>query len=191
MKNHVNTICKSAYISLKKIGTIRRILTTKATKTLVHALITSKLDIGNGLLYGIPSSLLNKIQKVQNSAARLISQSSRRDHITPILHELHWLPVHQRVKFKILTVTYKGLHNMAPPYITRMVVPYVPPRVLRSDSGLALVNPKTKLKSFGDRGFYSSAPRLWNRLPNHIRTAASLSSFKSRLKHHLFQETYC
>ena len=117
MKNHINNLCRLAFMSLRKIGSIRSKLTEKATEALIHALITSRLDIGNGLLYGLPSSVIQKLQKVQNSAARLLSQKSRYEHINPILEDLHWLPVRQWISFKILLTTYKALNNKAPPYI--------------------------------------------------------------------------
>jgi hypothetical protein len=106
MEKHVNSVVRSAYGQLKKISRIRRYLTPEAAKTLVHALVTSKLDYGNSLLYGLPKVLLNKLQRIQNVSADIVMRTSRYDHITPVLKELHWLPVEKRIHFKILVQTF-------------------------------------------------------------------------------------
>jgi hypothetical protein len=93
MEKHVNTVCRSAYHQLRNIGRIRKYLTTDATKTLVNCLVISKLDYCNSLLFGIPKLTVNKLQRVQNTAARIITKTPRHDHITPVLKELHWLPI--------------------------------------------------------------------------------------------------
>ena len=118
MERHVNTICRSAYAQLRNIGHIRRYLTNDATQSLMNGLVTSRLDYCNALLYGLPKSLIHKLQKVQNTAARIVTRTSRHSHITPVLQELHWLPIDLRIKFKVLLHTYKGLHGYAPGYIT-------------------------------------------------------------------------
>jgi len=97
---------------------IRKHISFEACKTLVHSLVTSRLDFCNSSLYGLPKLLLQKLQHVQNSAARLVSVKHKHDHISPILHHLHWLPVEQRIKFKILLFTFKALNNAAPLYIS-------------------------------------------------------------------------
>ena len=95
MKNHVTAICKSAYYHLRNISAIRKSLDTKSAETLVHAFVTSRLDCGNSLLAGLPISLLSKLQVVQNCAARVVMMMGKYDHVTPILHQLHWLPIQQ------------------------------------------------------------------------------------------------
>ena len=105
------------------------LLSQKDTEILVHAFITSKLDNCNSLLYGLPQFLIDHLQAVQNCAARLITRSRKHDHITPILRQLHWLPVHSRIKYKILLLTFKALHGLAPSYITEMLQPYRPSRI--------------------------------------------------------------
>ena len=107
-------------------------------------------------------------------------------HITPILQSLHWLPVHFHTDFKILLFVFKCLHGLAPQYLSNLLVPYTPSRLLRSADQALLVVPRTKRKSRGDRAFAVAAPRLWNELPLHIRLTESLAVFKSRLKTHLF-----
>ena len=190
MERHVNVVCKSAYFQLRKISRIRKFLTKDATRTLVNSLVTSKLDYCNSLLFGIPNSTVSKLQRVQNTAARIITKTSRHDHITPVLKELHWLPVCERIKYKILVYTFKALHNQCPQYIKDLLTVYIPARNLRSSNALMLEVPRTKTVTFGSRSFSNAAPSLWNALPVAVRSAASLNSFKKALKTHLFCNYY-
>ena len=153
---------------------------------MVHAFISSKLDYCNSLYSGLDQSLLHRLQLVQNAAARLLTGKRKFDHISPVLASLHWLPVAFRIDFKILLLVFKGLNGLAPQYLTELLDLYVPARTLRSSGQVLLVPPKTKLKTKGDRAFMAAAPRLWNSLPEHIRSASSVEVFKSFLKTHLF-----
>ncbi|XP_072021896.1 uncharacterized protein [Amphiura filiformis] len=123
---------------------------------------------------------------VQNTAARLVLRVSRRDHITPSLKQLHWLPIKQRAIYKILLLAYKALNGMAPEYISDLVELYVPTRALRSSSEFRLSIPSYATKFYGKRSLAYAAAALWNTLPIHIRRASSTSMFKSQLKTHLF-----
>ena len=130
MTMHVTRTCQAAYFQLHNIAKIHHCLTIAACKTIVHGLVTSKLDYGNAVLFGINGRLLQKLQRVQNSAARVITQQRRRDHlhITPVLLALHWLPVPWRITDKILVLTFRAMHNLAPEYIAVMIVEYTPCR---------------------------------------------------------------
>ena len=110
MTKHVNNICKSAFLAIRNIGRIRKYLDRENCERLVHAFVTSKLDSCNSLLVGLPNSEIEKLQRVQNSAARLIMGTKRGEHITPVLYHLHWLPITCRIDFKILLMTYKALN---------------------------------------------------------------------------------
>ena len=99
----------------------RSCLTEQAAIRLVHSLVVSRLDYGNALLFGIPDVLIGKLQRVQNYAARLVVRCDRRDHITHVLKKLHWLPVKQRVTYKILLLTFNALNGLAPIYIVDML----------------------------------------------------------------------
>ena len=143
----------------------------------MHAFVTSKLDTCNSLLYGLPKSQLSRLQRIQNTAARIVTRSRREDHITPVLMNLHWLPVEQRIEYKILLLTFKALHGLAPGYLQQLIKQYVPRRELRSMDKMTLYNPTANLKSYGYRSFQKAAPTLWNRLPQNI-TVSTLSSFK-------------
>ncbi|XP_072039525.1 uncharacterized protein [Amphiura filiformis] len=117
MSSHVDNLCKSALLGIRKIGRIRQYLTRKSTTKLVHAFVTSKLDTCNSLLYGLPDREIAKVQKVQNVAARLVLRISRHEHVTPALEELHWLPIKQRVAYKIMLVTYNSSWHVTSFYI--------------------------------------------------------------------------
>ena len=159
------------------------------TLKLVHAFITARLDYCNSILYGLPKRLIQRLQRIQNTAARLVTRTNRDDHITPVLKGLHWLPVQERIMFKILLLTYKTIHGSAPSYLSVLVSSYTPSRSLRSSSK-NLCRRKTKLLQYGGRSFFSAAPKLWNELPDSVRKCESLDVFKSALKKHLFCNAY-
>ena len=180
--NHVTKVVQSAAHQLCNIGRIRQYLTTDATRLLIQALVTSRLDYGKSLLTGIPDSQLQRLQKVQNSATRIITFTKRSQHITPVLMDLHWLPIRYRIQHKVLTHAYKAVNNTAPVYICDLVKSYTPARSLRSQDLNLLQVPRTRSVTYGDRRFGTMAPTLWNELPQHIRTAGSVSVFKRQLK---------
>ena len=101
LQKHIKNVCKSASWGIYKIGEIRRLLDKASTERLVHAFVSSRLDYCNSLLAGLPISHISPLQRIQNSAARLITLSRKYDHISPVLRSLHWLPVHSRITFKI------------------------------------------------------------------------------------------
>ena len=189
MDLHIKQITSAAYFQLYSIGKVKPYLSKSALERLVHALITSKLDYCNGLLYGLPSSLVQRVQRVQNSAARLITGTRKFDHITPVLKSLHWLPVTQRIKFKIILLTFKALHGLAPEYLQELVVPYKPGRCLRSAGSNLLVCPRTRC-NHDERAFAIAGPQLWNSLPEEMRQTAELPFFKKMLKTLLFKEHF-
>ena len=143
MLPQVNNVCKSTFYHLCTISCIRKYFSTQTTEILTLFFVTSKLDHCNSLRYNAPKNVIKKLQSVQNAAARLITRSRKCDHITPILFDFHWLPVSERIKFKVLLLTFKALHQQS--------------RSLRSSSTFSL-NPKT----YGSRAFVVLAPELWS-----------------------------
>ena len=190
MSKHINKICGSASLAIRNIGRVRKYLDQHSTERLVHAFVTSRLDYCNSLLYGLPAKEISKLQRLQNSAARLVTRSKIREHITPILQELHWLPVKYRITFKLLLITFKILNNCAPGYLTILLESYNPSRTLRSASQNQLVVPRSSTTTYGDRAFSIAAPKLWNSLPVNLRETISIHFFKSKVKTHLFQEAF-
>ena len=126
---------------------------------------------------------------MQNSAVRLVlGVCGHRVNINDLRrNELHWLPVKDRIVFKILMITYKSLNGLAPPYLKELLKPYKPSRSLRSSTHSLLEVPRTvSTSTYEERVFSVSAPKLWNRLPQQLRNAESLATFKDFLKTHLF-----
>ena len=190
LDKHVTNTCKACFFHLRNISKIRDCLSPANTEKLVHAFITSKLDSANSLLHGLPTFLKDRLQNVQNSAARIITRTKKYDHIKPVLKQLHWLPVNQRINYKILLLTYKALNGQAPSYITELLEPYIPARNLRSSCRNLLKIPLVKLLSYAHRCFSFAAPTLWNSLPDFIRQSSSLSSFKTHIKTYLFKKCH-
>ena len=121
MSTHISKLCSSAFFHLHNISRIRKFLSPVETKSLVHAFVTSRVDYCNSLLYGLPASQLNKVQRVLNTAARPVCRAPRFSHITPLKYELHWLPLKQRNHFKILLFAFTAIHGIAPTYIQNLV----------------------------------------------------------------------
>ena len=190
MNVHIGKICSKALDRLY-IRQIRKFLTVQSTKTPVHAFISSHLDYCNALLFGLPKYQLDRLQKVQNAAARVIFQIPKFDHITPALIDLHWLPVTFRVQFKLLLFVYKSLRNQSPPYIKDLLsLKPATNYAIRSSAQSLLFVPKANCSSLGDKAFAHAAPVFWNSLPLTIRTSSSLAIFKKQLKTFLFRKAF-
>jgi hypothetical protein len=188
--SHVNAICKRAYYNIRNISLIRRYIDKKAAATLIQAYVISRLDYCNALLYGLPESLLDKLQKVQNAAARVVTRTRKWDHITPVLRELHWLPIRQRIQYKLLVFVFMALHRTAPPYLSELVSLYRPARSLRSGDQNLIIVGAARTQSFGGRCFQTAGPRMWNNLPLELRSTIDLCVFKTRLKTMLFKQAF-
>ena len=192
LDKHINNVCCSAYAELRRIANIRPYLTFEATKTLVTALVLSKIDYCNSLYYNLSDNLLYKLKKVQNASARVIYQSKKQDHITPLMQELHWLPVTFRVQYKIATLCFKFFTEpLFPKYLSELLSVYKPSRNLRSSKDdRILYKQKFRLKHYGQRSFSHAASDIWNSLPSYIRHLKSLKAFQTSLKTYLFRKAY-
>ena len=163
----INSICQSAFYHLRNIAQISKHISFRHCETLIHAFVTSKIDHYNILLSGLKQDQVRKLQYVQNSAGWLPTGTSKCEHITPVLRDLHWLPVNERIRFKILLMTFKCLNQLAPSYLSDLLIHYRPSRALRwtsSDEEL-LVQPRCHLKTYRERAFSFIVPKLWNTLP--------------------------
>ena len=162
MTTHINTICQSIYYHLHNIRRIRKYLSYDNRKSNVQAIIMSRLDYCNGLLYGTPVVHLGKLQRLQNAAARLVCTVSRYDHITASLISLHWLPVTHLIEFKVAMLVHKCIYGVAPQYLLDLIKIKVSSRYqLRSYRGILLMDHtyRTK-KTLGDRAFENVAPKV-------------------------------
>ena len=190
MHNHISGIVRHCMYHLNWIRKVRPYLTVDATKTLVQCYVISRIDYCNSLLASLPKVHLQRLQKVINIAARLIFQQPRDCSITALLKALHWLKIEDRIAFKVLCLTWQSLNNKGPSYLSSLITPHKPKRLLRSSHNSDLCVPKSRT-SYGDRAFRHNAPMLWNTLPVMIRNQPTLPLFKNKLKTHLFRKSYC
>ena len=189
MEQQVTSVCRACYVGLRDVARIRPYLTDETTEKLIVAFVTSKLDCNNALLYKISKSLQNKLQIVQNNAARVIVRKKKHESIENTRKVLHWLPIEFRIQYKINLLTFKCLNNLAPIYLQELLHPYKPTRNLRSADKGYLKENKSRT-AIGDRAFRNAAPVLWNRLPEDVRAKDTLPAFKTALKTFLFQQAF-
>ena len=190
MEEHISNVCRIGYWQLKNISKLRHYVDRASLESIVHAFVTSKLDYCNSLLIGLPHSLLNRLQLIQNTAARILTLTPKYEHITPVLRELHWLPIEKRVVYKTLLLVFKAIHKLAPIYIQELIEDYTPSRSLRSSSHKLLKVPSTSSQLVQSRAFSVVGPSLWNKLPMDLRTVQSTELFKARLKTFIFKQVY-
>ena len=190
MDMQVSSVCRAAWFHLYQIGKIRQYLTEDQVKSVIHAYVTCRLDLHNGLLTGLPKRCTNKLQLVQNAAARLITRTKKSESVKPVLKRLHWLPVEMRAIYKLLLITYKCVNGQGPTYLTELLVPYKPRRLLRSSFKKLLVVPQTHYAKTRKRAFGIRAPTEWNKLPQDLRDAKSVCSFRKGLKTYLFKLSF-
>ena len=123
MAAHISSVCRSCFFQLRQLCTIRRSLRTEATRALVQAFVSCRLDYCNSLLAGVADVHIRRLQLLQIAAARLVDGARRCDHISPVLAELHWLPIRQRITFKIAVLVWKCLHDKALRYLADVCIP--------------------------------------------------------------------
>ena len=184
--DQIKSVSKSCHFHIRDIRRIRHLLPLSAATALANSLVSSKLDYCNSLYSGISQVNLNKLQRIQNSLARVITNTSKYQHITLILKKLHWLPIKQRIDYKLCLLTYKTLTNQQPTYLYNSLSFPSHSVSTRSSDSLVLSIPYVR-SSLGKRAFSVIGPRLWNSLPPDTRNSSSLPIFRSRLKTHLFK----
>jgi hypothetical protein len=184
-RSHISQVCRSCYYHIRDLRRIRKHLSLDDAKCLATALVSTRLDYCNSLLRGIADKDLLKLQRVQNCLARVVTKSGRFAPSLPLRRSLHWLPISFRIEFKIGVLTYKALSTGQPSYLSSLLRKITPSRTLRSNKGKLLSLPRTKTK-WGTKAFSSAAPAVWNKLPLHVRSCGTLSSFRKHLKTHLF-----
>ena len=181
----INSVSKSCHFHIRDICRIRHLLSLSAATALANSLVSSKLDYCNSLYCGISQANLNKLQRIQNSLARAITNTSKYQHITPTLKKLHWLPIKQRIDYKLCLLTYKtqinNLHIFTIVFHFRHIL-FLQDLLIHSFFPIPYVR-----SSLGKRAFSVIGPRLWNSLPPDTRNSSSLPIFRSRLKTHLFK----
>ena len=183
--SHINSIVKSCNYHLRDFRRIRKHLDQDTATALGNALISSRLDYCNSLLFGAPSTYIKKLQRIQNSLARIITQSSGYASASKLLESLHWLPVKSRIHFKVSLLCYKAVQFEQPPSLAKFFTARDTPYDIRSVTETSVDHPPT-VKKYGDRAFSFYAPSLWNKLPQEVRESPSVDSFRKRLKTYYF-----
>jgi hypothetical protein len=190
MKRHVQTVSRGSFFQLRQLRNIRHSVDPSTAATLVHAFVTSRLDYCNSLLAGAHRVVTDVLQNVQNAAARLLTGHGRRQHgLQQVLRDrLHWLPIVDRINYKLCLLVYKALHGLAPDYLSVLCIPVASDQYrtrLRSAHHGDLIVPRVRLTRYGQRAFAYAAPCAWNSLPVHLKDhSLTLDIFKRRLKHH-------
>ena len=181
--SHVNKVVSESFNHLKNVSKIKRYLTLAETEKVIHAIVTSKFDYCNVLLNGIKSSAITKLQKVQNYAARLVTNLIGRSHvIDEVLQDLHWLSIRKRTLFKVLLMIHKFFIGAVPEYFTELLI-------VQDSCERSLVVRFMKTAS-GRRSFTYTSSRAWNRLPKTVRLLNDTAKFKQSIKTILFQNSY-
>jgi len=189
MRSHVSRTVSGCFAVLQQL---RSTVSDSVFHSLVVSLVMPRLDYCNATLAGLPASQLSRLQSVLNAAARLIHRSSRYEHVTPMLRDLHWLRSPERIDFKLAVLTYRCLHGLAPRYLSDYILSVAVSnrRRLRSSSSSQLVIRRTRLSTVADRAFPVAGSRLWNSLPPDVTSASTLTVFRNRLKTYLFSRSF-
>ena len=192
MKEHIKIKSQKAMFSIHKIKHIRQYLTQDACQQLVSSLVMSHLDYGNSLLTGLPNCNIAKYQRIQNLVAKLVLKKSKYDSQTDAFKSLHWLPIKERIIFKLMVLVHSPLYSKSPTYIRNMVTLKEANRQgLRLENLSQILNvPMTKCKTFADRAFSVAAPKNWNNLPDYLRRQRNSEQFKKQLKTYLFKSVF-
>lgn len=191
MSDQVSSLCKTMFMVLKKISTYRKYMTQEVAEKVMVSLVLSKMDYCNCLLAGLPNVLIQKLQYVQNCAAKVIFRKRKSDHVTPLLKSLHWLPVKQRITYKIAMLCHKILKTNEPVYLRELLIkPHNIRNTRLSADDTLLFVPRKNLISYGNRSFEYVGPSTWNSIPRSLRETVSTLIFKRDLKTHLFIEAF-
>ena len=180
---HINKLISSSFNTLHNISRVRCHLDQETTKILVQALILSKLDYCNSLLLGTPKYNIAKLQRIQNMSCRMIYQLPKFSTINTYLAQLHWLKTQERITYKVATIMYKCINNIAPAYLLEMVISQLPhTRILRSTHRGLLYTTKSRTEFVHSSSFKSMGPCIWNTLPAYVKNSDNIDIFKTRLK---------
>src|SRR5664279_2228840 len=193
MRTHFSRTVSACFATLRQIRSIRWSVTRPVLQSLVAALTLMRLDYGCSKMAGLPASQLNRLQSVLNAAARLVYSARKSEHVSPLLRELHWLRVPQRIEFRLAVLAYRCLNGTAPQYLAdglQRVADISSRSRLRSASTALLHVPWSKHKTLGDRTFPVAAAKVWNSLPPSITSSSSLLQFRRALKTELFRRSY-
>lgn len=181
---------KKGFYQLYRLRQVRKYFNRNTFECLVHAFVTSHIDYGNAMLFGLPDVTIKKLQRLQHAAARLILNRNWRDSATEMLKELHWLPIRYRILYKLSLLVFKCINNIGPAYLRELLISKKAPRSLRSAKLSLLEIPRVRTETFGKRAFEYAAPHTWNSLPLNIRHSKDITSFKKAIKTYFFEQAF-
>ena len=182
-KEHIIKLRQDCFRLIRNICKVRFLFTEDQLKSIVNSLIVCKLDYCNGLFYGIDERWIEELQRIQNAAGKAVYGLYKHDHVGNTLKNLHWLPVMQRIEYKVLLIVFKCLNGMGPQYLSQML------NYGNYGHSVSLVEPFMNT-TMGERAFQKCAPMLWNSMPSSIKESSTLQGFKTNLKTHLFGSAY-
>ena len=195
LTTHVRRLAGRCFYYLRQLWSVRRSVNADVAKILVNAFMTSRVDYCNSVFNNISAVGILPLQRVLNAAARIIVRKRKYDHITAsIRDDLHWLPVRQRVEFKLCRLVYKCLHQSAPSYLATMCVNIDEMdgrRNLRSAAHSDPMKPTTRGRTYGQRSFAMAGPSIWNSLPLSLKDySLAINEFQKKLETKLFRRAY-
>ena len=183
--NHVAKVCRACYYHLRDLQRIRKFLGVETAILLANAMVSSRLDYCNSLLYGVSKSNIAKLQRVQNALCRIVFRLDKMSHVTPFLKKLHLLPIQHRILFKYNLLVFKAINLSQPPYLSALIRS----SSLTRGNRLSISSTRPN-KHIGRRGFAVAAPAEWNKLPQTVRSQQTIDGFRSQLKTYLFRLAY-
>ena len=178
-EKHVIDLKKKCFRTLRNIQKIKFLLTTAQIKTIVNSLVISCLDYCNGLFIGASEKILHQLQLIQNSAAKTVMGKYKHDHMDDDLKRLHWLDIKKRIVFKVALLSHKAITGNAPTYLQELF------QYAHHGHTLKLMVPYAS-STAGLRSFSYVGPKIYNNLPDSVKTCVSTEMFKSALKTYLF-----
>lgn len=185
MRPFISSTVQRCFGILRQVRSIRNCIPEDVMASLVASMVHSHIDFCNSLLYGLPDVSLQRLQSVLNASARLIFNSRTSEHVIPLLRQLQWLPIRERISIKFC--------GEAPPYLfsqLSLVSNMESRSCLRSAASRDLILPNSRLKTVGARAFPTAAVRVWNNLPLHLKLSSSVTEFKKNMKSELLI-TFC
>ena len=180
---HISEVCRTSNFHLHALRHIRPFLDVSTANMLACSIIGSRIDYCNSLFAGMSDYNVQRLQRVQNLAAKIVLNAKGRVSVEPLLTKLHWLPVPKRIVYKVALTTFKSVTTHNPHYLHTLLIPYSSSRTLRSSSQNFLSVPR-HTTAFQSRAFSIYAPRIWNRLPQELRDLAYLPETMSSLAFH-------
>ena len=173
--NYISSVCRSTHFHLRNIGRIRHLLYQNATAQFIHALISIRLDYCNSILYNLPKNIILRLQTIQNQAARILTRTTRRDHIADVLIDLHWLRIEERIVYKLLMLTFNAFNDhTAPLYLCELIEQQKSSTNTRTrlanDAFLLKLSPPSRNCSdtFFVCSFTDGVPYEWNKLDERV-----------------------